>query len=129
MMLYGTSPGTAQLLRSQHRTSPVPDIRKSRNTWMLTAGLLVLIVISAVLTTVRPLAEWQVDSGLQHPAIAKLALDNFSFDNIKRRNRLPVAAFLPWPRVQWVGGRPCSTIFFGRATRRSSDSQGTITTN
>ncbi|KAL3196485.1 hypothetical protein MRX96_045215 [Rhipicephalus microplus] len=70
MMLHSMSLGTEQLLRSQHGTSPVHNIRKSRITRMLTAGLLVLIVISAMLTTVRPLAEWQVDSGLQHPVIA-----------------------------------------------------------
>lgn len=50
---------------------------------MVAAGLLVLVVISVALgVAMRPRPERQVDFGLQHPAMARLALANFSFDNI-----------------------------------------------
>ncbi|KAH6947037.1 hypothetical protein HPB50_016822 [Hyalomma asiaticum] len=50
---------------------------------MVAAGLLVLVVISVALgVALRPRPERQVDFGLQHPAMARLALANFSFDNI-----------------------------------------------
>ncbi|KAL1415570.1 hypothetical protein MTO96_006694 [Rhipicephalus appendiculatus] len=82
-MLHSTSSGTELLLRSQHRTSPVHNLRKSKITMMVAAGLLVLVVISVALgVALRPRPERQVDFGLQHPAMARLALANFSFDNI-----------------------------------------------
>lgn len=81
-MLHSTSSGTELLLRSQHRTSPVHNLRKSKITMMVAAGLLVLVVISVALgVALRPRPERQVDFGLQHPAMARLALANFSFDN------------------------------------------------
>lgn len=92
-MLHSTSSGTELLLRSQHRTSPVHNLRKSKITMMVAAGLLVLVVISVALgVALRPRPERQVDFGLQHPAMARLALANFSFDNINASASAAAAA-------------------------------------
>ncbi|KAH8033591.1 hypothetical protein HPB51_014497 [Rhipicephalus microplus] len=82
-MLHSTSSGTELLLRSQRRTSPVHNLRRSKITMMVAAGLLVLVVISVALgVALRPRTERQVDLSLEHPAMARLALANFTFVNI-----------------------------------------------
>ncbi|KAL3223435.1 hypothetical protein MRX96_004844 [Rhipicephalus microplus] len=60
-MLHSTSSGTVLLLRSQYRTSPVYNHRNSGINIKMAAGLLVLVVISATLVTLRPRPERQVD--------------------------------------------------------------------
>ncbi|KAL3196483.1 hypothetical protein MRX96_045213 [Rhipicephalus microplus] len=80
-MLHSTPSGTELLLHSQHRTSSVHNLRKSKITIKVPVGLLVLDVMPAALVALWPLPKRQVDLILQHPAMAWL-MRNFSFDNI-----------------------------------------------
>ncbi|CAN7975402.1 unnamed protein product, partial [Ixodes persulcatus] len=80
-MLQSTSSGTELLLRSQRRLSPIARTRKSKITMMVAAGLLVLVVVSVVLgVALKPRSEKQIDFGLEHAAMARLALANFTFN-------------------------------------------------
>ncbi|KAK8782748.1 hypothetical protein V5799_015911 [Amblyomma americanum] len=93
-MLHSSSSGTELLLRSQH-SSPVHNLRKSKITMMVAAGLLVLVVISVALgVAMRPRPDRQVDFGLQHPAMARLALANFSFDHVNASYSGPAGSAL-----------------------------------
>ncbi|KAL3184546.1 hypothetical protein MRX96_006029 [Rhipicephalus microplus] len=73
--------GTELLLRSQHWTSSVHHLSKSRITIKVPVGLLVLDMMPAALVALWPLPKRQVDLILPHPAMAWLMM-NFSFDNI-----------------------------------------------
>ncbi|KAH6935772.1 hypothetical protein HPB50_009465 [Hyalomma asiaticum] len=76
--------GVELLLRSQHRNFSVHNLRKSKITMMVAARLLAKVVISVALcVALRPRPERQVDFGLKHPAMARLALANVPSDNIK----------------------------------------------
>ncbi|KAL3210106.1 hypothetical protein MRX96_037379 [Rhipicephalus microplus] len=92
-MLYSTFLGKKLLLRSQRRTSPVQNIRKSRITLMVLAGLLVLVLIWAALVALRHLPERQLVVGLQHPVMTWLDLAIFSFNNINASNSAADVAF------------------------------------
>ncbi|KAH8024639.1 hypothetical protein HPB51_000079 [Rhipicephalus microplus] len=109
------------LLHSQYRTSHVHTLRKSRNYHQDGGRPSCPRYQPGHAVTLRPLTERQVDLGLQHPALAWVALaDKFSRTSV-RRNRLPVVDSPQWPRVQWASRRPCSALFGGKATRQPSD--------
>ncbi|KAL3223432.1 hypothetical protein MRX96_004841 [Rhipicephalus microplus] len=76
---------TELLLRSQHRTSSVHNLRKSKITIKVPVGLLVLYVMPATLVALRPLPKRQVVLSLQRSALTWLII-NFSFDNIESKS-------------------------------------------
>ncbi|KAH8024675.1 hypothetical protein HPB51_000436 [Rhipicephalus microplus] len=128
-MLHSTFSGTELLLRSQRRTSPVQNIRKSSITTILLAGLFVLVLIWAALAALRTLPERQVVVGLQHPVITSIDLAIFSFDNI---NAPKPAAGVGFPALASgvVGRREAfSPSSCEKATRRASDDQEMSMTN
>ncbi|KAL3184541.1 hypothetical protein MRX96_006024 [Rhipicephalus microplus] len=77
---HSTSSGTELLLRSQHRTSSVHNLRKSKITIKVPVGILVLDVMPATLVAPRPLPKQQVVLSLQRPALACLMMN--AFENI-----------------------------------------------
>ncbi|CAN7947856.1 unnamed protein product [Ixodes hexagonus] len=80
-MLSSSSSGTQLLLGSQHHSSPIAGLRKSKITMMVAAGLLVLVVVSVALgVALRPRSEKQIDFGLEHASMARLAMANFTFN-------------------------------------------------
>ncbi|KAL3225239.1 hypothetical protein MRX96_049289 [Rhipicephalus microplus] len=79
--IHSKSSGTELLLHSQHLTSSVHNLRKSKIIIKVPVGLLFLDVMPATLVALRPLPKRQVVLSLQRPALAWLMM-NFSFDNI-----------------------------------------------
>ncbi|KAL3196482.1 hypothetical protein MRX96_045212 [Rhipicephalus microplus] len=81
-MLHSTPSGTELLLRSQHVTSSVHNLSKSRITIKVLVRLLVLDMMPAALVALWPFPKRQMNIFLQHPAMTWLMM-SFSFDNIK----------------------------------------------
>ncbi|CAN7938352.1 unnamed protein product [Ixodes hexagonus] len=116
-MLESTASGTELLLRSQHHPPPLHRLRKSKISMMVAAGLLILVVLSVTLGVVfRPQSEKQVDFRLQHPAMARLAVANFTFnisDPVQTKDNAAAAFGVLSPRhkahVGFLGGQANKT--------------------
>ncbi|KAH8024641.1 hypothetical protein HPB51_000081 [Rhipicephalus microplus] len=85
LILHSRSSGTELLLRSQHRTSSVYNLRMSKITIKVPVGLLVLDVMPVMLVALWPLRKQQVVLNLQCSALTWLMI-NFSFDNIESKS-------------------------------------------